>query len=386
MTKPAARIAIFRARNAMLLLVLLSPLAGAQIAPNSAVNVRESSKAIITQLQVEGRYPLAQLFRLNITDGVFSGELLVDFPDQVAARRVEVEGSDAFWTVRKRQLGAAGNLPYIMISRFNYDAPADQAWSSNLLMNGGNLSIYSTQGDNNQGLRIRLTQSKGTLSFTISSISQGVQQSQFVATGQSIKQLIAEHPQEVRKYLAPLIHDLTGKSLLHPGASDVYRLFDSIPADPAVMKKLDAILLRFESDAYAEREKAGKELSAMGIPFVLAALRHEQADISAEAKNHLDRFIADHSNANLEDVDAARKDRSLLLLCLEDEDPAVRGAAKTALEKATGKSIEFDINLGGEARLQAVDGLRKKYDTHVRPTTRPINGSVTPPEKLPQAK
>jgi hypothetical protein len=356
---------------ALLSCFLFSPPASSQIAPNAVVSVRETSKAAVTKLEVEERFPLSQLFHLTITDGVLSGELLADFPDQIAARRVEVEGSDALWTVRKRQLGAAGNI-YIMLSRYDYEAPADQPWCTNLTINSGNVALYTTQGDNNSGQRVRLTQSKSSLSFTIAAINQGVQQMQFQATAQTMQQLIAEHPQEVRQYLVPLIHNLTGRFLLHPGPSDVYRLFDSIPADPAVMTKLDAILGRLESDNYAERNKAGKELASKGPPFVLAALRRDPADLSAEAKNHLEQFIAKNSNATLDNLAAARKDRSLLLDCLEDEDPAVRSAAKTALEKAIGKSIDFETNLESDERLQAVDALRKKYDTHVRPTTRPI--------------
>src|SRR5439155_23666333 len=128
--------------------------------------------------------------------------------------------------------------------------------------------------------------------------------------------------------------------LLRPGAADIYRVFDKIPPDPAAAKKLEDLLIRLEADDYPARDKASKELHALGAPAVLAVLRRDLSDLSAEAKNRLDLFLANHSNMLLDDPRAPLTDGAFLLDCLDDDDAAVRAAGKAALEKLIAKPIE----------------------------------------------
>jgi hypothetical protein len=60
-------------------------------------------------------------------------------------------------------------------------------------------------------------------------------------------------------------------------------------------------------------------------------------------------------------------DVAFLVDCLDDDDRAVRAAAKAALERRAGKQIAFDVSLEGADRAAAIDRVRGS----IEPTTRP---------------
>jgi hypothetical protein len=331
--------------------------------PLETPDPRKVAKETAMKLPIAQRLRTSNFLRITVKDGIVDEKLLMDLPDEDSTQRVEVEGPSSVWTVQKRNIGNAGDLVYITIDRYDFDAPPDQYWRTSTRITPGGLMFYAARGDNVKGFRVRLTQSKGSVSFNCWKMDQGLQQVIFHAAAPSMKELVARHPNESRQYLSPLLHHLTGRFLLRPGAGDVYRLFDKIPADRAVMKKLDQVLLKLESDSFPVREQGAKELSALGGPFVLAAMRRDNFDLSAEAQERLSQFIADHSNFPWDDLPAARQNRSVLLDCLDDGDPAVRAASKAALEKVVGRKIDFDLSLEGDARTAAINALRTTLET-----------------------
>jgi hypothetical protein len=257
-------------------------------------------------------------------------------------------------------LGNASDLVYITVFSYDFDAPPDGFWMVTSTSSPGSLIISGTQGDNNAGIQVRLSQSKGTLSLHCWKITQGVQKTVFEATAPTINQMLTAHPHELHEYLAPVLYRLTGKNLLRPGAGDVYKLLETIHPDPKVVKELDGLLSKLESDSFPERVEAAKVLMGKGPQFVLAAVRRDSSDLSAEARDRLEQFITENSTAQWEDLAAARVNESVLLDCLDDDDKAVRTASKAALEKVLGKRLEFDVRLEGEEREKAIEALRKK--------------------------
>jgi hypothetical protein len=345
------------------------------IAPLIVMNNRETVKASVSRLDVSGRYSMAQFLKIGVDDGLLTAELLPDLPVQNNQTRVEIEGSTAIWAVRRRVLAGPNSL-YTTLMRYDFDAPPDQFWSTVLSMRPGYLGILATQGDNNQGLRVQLTQSNGRLTFTCDEIQQGSIKRILMAPAASLRDLQTEHPREVRQYLAPLLRSLSGRMILRPGATDIYQIFTTVTPDRAVVKKLDRLLSGLDSDDYAQRERASRELAALGAPGVLAALRRDNDDLSAEARSRLDKFIADHSTMTLERAKALR-DMDFLLDCMEDdEDAGVRRAAQSALGKLIGSPVHFDPDVNDKERAAAVDALRAKL---VRPaTTKPAQQNASP--------
>jgi len=343
-------------RFLVILTMLTAP--SREFAADPPMTARQAAKASVENLPMSGKVPPSKFLRISFAKGVLNEDFVMELPDQDSAQRVEVEGTRGIWSVRKRYLGNASDLVYITVNRYDFDAPPDGFWMVTSTISPGSLTISGTQGDNSNGTRVRLTQSKGTLSFNCWKLKQGAQKAVVEATAPTIRQLLTAHPNEMREYLSPVLYMLTGKNLLRPGAADVYRLFESIQPDPKVSKELDQILAKLESDSFEERVEAGKLLMGKGREFVLAAVRRDPSDLSAGARGRLDQFIAENSTEQWEDLPAARLDRSVLLDCLDDEDVAVRKASKAELEKVLGKGIEFDVGLEGEKREKAIDALR----------------------------
>ena len=52
-----------------------------------------------------------------------------------------------------------------------------------------------------------------------------------------------------------------GRDAPRPGAAYVYTVFEEIPADPAVSRKLAALLPRLDAELFADRDAASKELA-----------------------------------------------------------------------------------------------------------------------------
>jgi hypothetical protein len=332
---------------------------------------RDYAKDTVNNSPVHSKYPLAHLFRLDVRDGTLSAELLAEFAGQYEAYRVEVEGSEALWTVRKRIIGG-NNTVFVQISRYDFDAPADQYWCTSMTLRSGMITLLASTGDSNAGMRVRLTQANGMMSFSVGKVEDGLQTSVLLASAPTLDQLKAEHPREGRQYLSPILRNLTGgRTPLQPAPADVYRAFDSIRPDPKVVKQIEDLLARLDSEVYSVRDAASRELAGLGPPVVLALLRRDMDDLSAEARNRVERFIASRASLSPEEAIAARKDRAFLIDCLEDEDLAVRNGAKAALEKLIGRRVEFDATLTGDARSDAIDALRQKLNPQAGAATRP---------------
>jgi hypothetical protein len=138
-----------------------------------------------------------------------------------------------------------------------------------------------------------------------------------------LNQLATRVPNVMDKYLVPVFRRL-GAGL---AASDLYRVFDQIPADAGATRRVWPLVMKLDSPDGAARDEAVKWLKAMGRPAVLACMRLEADALSPEQRNRLESFYAAQGWVHVADVEAARRDPVFLEACLEDEDPAVREVA-----------------------------------------------------------
>lgn len=334
---------------------------------------RATAKTMVANYKVHATLSQAKFVQLSIVDGLLEGRLVAEVPNQVEPVRIQVEGSDAVWVVRNRALGGG---PYTTITRYDFDAPDDGIWSTVLSVRTSYLMISAQTGDTMNGKRLRLTQSNRTLRMQVTHVEKGQHREIFAANAETLRQLQVEHPNEVRQYLAPAVRMITGRWLFKPGAADVYRVFGTIAPDPETSAEVGRIILGLEADAFAQREAASKSLGKLGPRGVLAILRRDRADLSPEARNRLDAFVAGHSNLDMADVERARRDPHFLLDCLDDADADVRGAAKQAMEALLKRPVDFDPAAAeGPARAAAIDKLRQEIDksgvSATRPTTKP---------------
>jgi hypothetical protein len=190
-----------------------------------------------------------------------------------------------------------------------------------------------------------------------------------------LQQLRRERHEEVRKYLEPMLIEICGgaRNPLRPQAGDVYRMFESIPADSAALERVKRIVDSFDALEPVAREAASQQLNQLGRAEVLAAARLDRTELSAEQSLRLDAFVARHSAVS--DIAAARRDPLFLIDCLEDDDRAVRAAALLQLRQTTGQPIEFDLDAPAEQRAIAAAALVTQFLP-----ARPVQGPAGPPK------
>jgi len=325
---------------------------------------RETTKTAVENYRVHGSFALDEVVRVRVVDGLLAPEVVAELPVNESIR-LEIEGSPQTWVARNRNVGG----PYLVLTRYDFDAPAEGLWSTSLTVRAnGYVALYAQTGDVASGTRVRLTQSGGSLRLTVTEGNGGgVQRQTLSVAAQTLQQLQSEQPDIIRRYVAPALRAVTGTHLLKPGPADVYRLFGRIAPPPRAAKALEGILLGLDAPSYAARERASRDLAALGPAGALAVLRRPQAGLSEEAINRLSTFLASHTNLAIEDLDAARRDPYVLLDCLSDDDPAVRAAAKDALGAVLGAPVAFDPAADEASRNAALEAVRRQVDGHARP-------------------
>jgi hypothetical protein len=328
-----------------------------RVVPAPVGGSRENARAAVAAYPLHRKLRPGELLQLSVSDGALAVRLTADLPAANGPARFEVEGSPATWVVERRTVGKASN--YTIVSYYDFAAPDDQLWCSSIILRDDYLSLSASAGEAD-GVRVRLTQSGRGLRFQVAQIQAGgVRRILCSASADTIRQLRQENPEPVRKYLEPALRKLTGRSMLKPAPADVYRVFESIRPDPAAAGQVAKLVARLDAESFKDREQASEGLAKMGAPAVLAVLRMDLSWGSAELKARVARFLGDQSNAAA-DARQAAKDPHFLIDCLDDEDVKVRQAARDALAKLLGRTIDFDLSLSGEARSKAVDALRQR--------------------------
>ena len=283
--------------------------------------------------------------------------------------RAKVEGNDATWVVtRQQQQVFAGNGfvqnnfgPTVTLQRIDPGVKDDdEIWATYLTANNRFLTLTGqrvngqiTYSQAHTGANVNVTEwAAGPNGVRMDNV--------FTARAHNVQQLRAEHPEEFRKYVLPLLSKVSDLEWLRPGAADVYDVFSQIPADQQVAQKVAALLPELDSPAYPVRDAASQKLEALGQAGVLAALRIDPAGLTDEQRGRLGQFVAKYRRRDFTDPAAVRKDANFLVDALEYDDPAVRAAARQALEPVLGGPVNFDVTLKGAALSGAADDVRKQ--------------------------
>ena len=167
-----------------------------------------------------------------------------------------------------------------------------------------------------------------------------------------------DHQREMRIYLLPLLARLSKANPLRPRAGDVYRAFPTIPADPAAVARVQALLPDLEAPSPQDREAASKRIAALGDPGVLALLRTDRSALAPEQGARVDALIA--ANSTLREPASWVRDIYFLTDCLAyADDPAVRVAALNAVRVVAGDEVLFDPSADESLRESAALEIRR---------------------------
>lgn len=234
-------------------------------------------------------------------------------------------------------------------------------WRINVSFSANYLAINAQYGENATVQSVSMNIVNGGIMFSAGRDGRGRPAIQ--AQGDSLRDLAKQNPQAVRKYVAPILHDVFGLYFAPPDPGLAYEVFDDLPPSDDATRRLEELLPDLDSDLSADRAAAGKALEDLALPGILAAIRCDQTGLSFEQRAGLGAFLASHGvHGKADEARHLRKDVSFLLACLEFEDVEIRKAAKEALKKETGKPIELDVNLAGEELSNAVEAVRTNLD------------------------
>ena len=219
------------------------------------------------------------------------------------------------------------------------------------------------------GMRISLIESATTARISVYNFLDGRYKLIFNKSAPNFRELEHQNPLEIRRYLAPLLYNLTGRYFFAPGATDIYLAFDQIKPSADVIEKVNAILPRLDDDLYEVREAAACELLGLGDAGVHAMLHLNRDNLTGEQSDRLDSILSLQHRVNHLDFHKLLSDPTFLIDCLAYEDPQVRALAATHLEKSLGRRIELDLNLPSEkicaAILELHEETRKITDANI---------------------
>jgi hypothetical protein len=322
---------------------------------------REQQKKSIMNIPDGGSFKLTDLVHFSMVDGRLKGEWVGNSFPMGPTKRIKIEGSDATWLVNRFNNGAN---PYFNLTRYDFDGPGDGFWMSQIsCQEGMNVtSMYAQGAENCDIAQLSFVQQPNIVTINLYGVQNNLRQNVLNAHAQDLQQLRNEHPDEVSRHLIPILRQMTGQPLLRPGSGDVYRVFTSIPADPAIVQKIESYLPAMTSIDPIERDKAMKSLRELGDAGALAALRFDPDLLLPEQFNRLNALVALHSRMIIEDPAQTLKDPNFLIDCFEDDDLRVRVAAKAALEKVFDHAVEYDPNAPASKRTAAAEMIRRKLE------------------------
>jgi hypothetical protein len=302
-----------------------------------------AEQAYFAKATYAGQYPLSRLVSFTTREGRLVAAF--DFPDAVARQftgvaplMLAVEGSPHLWALHRGKSGTLDEgLSRVTLTCY---APSE-TWPFNrfsLSSDGQGVWISAAQMFGKPAWQQSLSLVQTTRDLQLAWRLEAERYQAKRVEGPDLAALSARAPSVMETYLMPVLRRL---GPARP-ACDIYRVFDQIPADREVVRRVRPLLGRLESGDPSVRDAAARSLKEMGRPAVLACLRIDPATLSPEQWNRLNAFFAADGWVRVTDVAAARCDVGFLTACLEDEDERVRTAAANTL-----------------AALKAVRGLGK---------------------------
>ncbi len=286
----------------------------------------------LAKAKYAGHYSLDRLVSYSNTDGrpVATFHLPADLVRQFdgsAPLLVSLEGSPHLWSLHRRKGGTLD--PGLSLVTLTCYAP-DESGPFNrfsVASDGHSLMVAAAQMYGHPAIQQRIWMNQGEGLLHVAWRLEAEQWATKSVDLSGLPQLAARVSGPMEDYLLPVLRRL-GPAL---PASDVYRVFDRIPADPKVTRQILPLIAKLDADDSKVRDAAATSLKALGRQAVHACLRHDDAVLSPEQRNRLAAFYASEGWVHVADIDAARRDPAFLTSCLQDEDPAVRAAASNLL-------------------------------------------------------
>jgi hypothetical protein len=194
----------------------------------------------------------------------------------------------------------------------------------------------------------------------VTNLQTGVNDVDLSVGARSFAELRRKHPREVDRYLRPILRDFAQELTIF--GTDQRAQWQVLAADaqpePDVGRRVAAVMAKFDSDDFTERENAAKELESLGQAGAIAVARMDRSTLSPEQSSAVDTFLAPYQPLAEEEVKRLRASPDYLLDCLYSDDPTVRKLAIERLRAVMGKAPELDESGSPEARAAVIERFR----------------------------
>lgn len=359
-----------------LLLVLL-------LAPPSDLPAQDPQALRQTMLrQIAGEYaalPLLELAgmgdvaSLQVEQGMLRAGARVEAPG--GAHRIALPGRDSVMTITLYDvLPHYGDRPFHLVVRDYELRPHAQSLWATLSQAGGRIVLSEDRENALATSSVQLIQDPPPMGdeppseppvrllIRISDTLTGSTRVDRRIDALSFDALRREHAAEVEQYLRPVIRRLGFESTVFRVEPRIawQVLGTSEAIDPAVRRRVAALVAELGDPAYARREAARAALEAIGSAAALVLAGGDRAALSPEAASAVDALLADLAPLGEAERSRLADDRAFLLDCLMVEDRDVRALALARLRRVSGAAVEFNLDAPEAARAAAVEALRPR--------------------------
>jgi hypothetical protein len=326
------------------------------------------------------------VFQLRIKDGktVICNTPGIDI-DKVDARqyRLELDNFKGLTSVNiiqsRRQLpavrpgGPPGPIQLIRIFNFTYDRMEENGALTTLSLQRmpGSIQLSRSSRFDNGQMTVRLMQQApddqpgtGVVQlWVIRSTFDGSQEPLSVsATEADFSTLLSKHPDEVNKYLRPMLRELAQEQVLAPDWRVAWQvLSDHWPPQEAARQQVKALLPGLGDFEFRKRERALAELMKLDVAGIAVLRKLERAGLSPEQNRAVDVALAPFTQLSEREAERLAKDKGFLLDCLFINDAPVREAAFQQLRAITSRNdLKYDADASNADRFATVRALRRE--------------------------
>jgi hypothetical protein len=171
-----------------------------------------------------------------------------------------------------------------------------------------------------------------------------------------------QHPNEFEHYLRPMFRQFHQEKSVFwmDDRIDWQALADDFQPPADLPARVSAVIAQLNSADFAQRQQAQKALHSLGEPAALFLHAADRRAWTPEQTTRIDQFLADYFILTDEQAKKMGHDVDFLLDCLANDDPGLRAAALTRLDRVLGRKIEYKLDQPPADRNLAVEQLRRQ--------------------------
>lgn len=180
-------------------------------------------------------------------------------------------------------------------------------------------------------------------------------------SGETFWDLRKRHPEEAARFLRPALEMLGHvQPLFGTDAKTAWQVLgaEASASNTELAKRIQTVLGRLESEKFADREAAQKELRSMGQAAAMLLRSWDRSKLSAQQNAEVDSFLADYMALDNKEVDRFAKSPDFLLDVMSLDEPTLRDIAWNRLKSVRPGAAGFVVSAPTEERAKQIARLR----------------------------